>query len=296
MEEEEMERMTDEAVNDQEPVTENTSENTNDVFKSGDKVLNSHITVDTVESENFNETEKLKERLDNRSTLRFSSAIWFKNLTEKKILIAGIGGIGSWTALLISKLQPAKLIMYDDDNVEGVNMAGQLYSEDVIGEKKVNSLYKTIDKFSGYKCFAMPERFTSEVPTYDIMIGGFDNMSSRQLLFNAWEHHVNNSGHPENCLFIDGRMAAEEFQVFCIQGDEMENRREYSNNYLFNDTEAEETICSYKQTAFVANIIAGIITNLLVNFSANQCNPPIPRPVPFKISYNAEFMNFKIEG
>lgn len=88
-------------------------------------------------------------------------------------------------------------------------------------------------------------------------------------------------------------MAAEEFQVFCIKGDDQFNIKKYREEYLFSDEEAEETICSYKQTTFMANMIASVMVNLFVNFIANQCNPIIDRDVPFYTSYNAETMYYK---
>jgi hypothetical protein len=65
---------------------------------------------------------------------------------------------------------------------------------------------------------------------------------------------------------------------------------------LFDDSEAEETICSYKQTSFCANMIASVMVNCFVNFIANQCNPLIPRDVPFFTEYDASMMFFKTES
>lgn len=88
-------------------------------------------------------------------------------------------------------------------------------------------------------------------------------------------------------------MAAEEFQVLCIKGDDEFNINRYKDEFLFSDEEAEETICSYKQTTFMANMIASVMVNLFVNFIANRCNPIIDRDVPFYTSYSAETMYYK---
>lgn len=71
--------------------------------------------------------------------------------------------------------------------------------------------------------------------------------------------------------------------------------KKYENEWLFDDTEAEETLCSYKQTSFCANMIASVMVNLFVNFIANQCEPLIERELPFYTSYDAERMHFKTE-
>lgn len=85
-------------------------------------------------------------------------------------------------------------------------------------------------------------------------------------------------------------MAAEEYQVLAIQGNDSRAMEEYEQNWLFSDTKAEETLCSYKQTTFMANMIASTMINIFVNFVANMCNPIIDRDIPFFTSYNAETM------
>ena len=91
------------------------------------------------------------------------------------------------------------------------------------------------------------------------------------------------------------RLAAEEFQILCIKGDDNYNINRYSKEFLFSDEEADETICSYKQTTFCANMIASYMVNLFVNFCANQGNPLIDRDLPFLTTYNAETMYLKTE-
>lgn len=90
-------------------------------------------------------------------------------------------------------------------------------------------------------------------------------------------------------------MAAEEYQVFAIQGTDERAMKEYEDKWLFSDEEAEETICSYKQTTFMANMIASTMVNIFVNFVANLCEPIFPREVPFFTSYDASTMFTKVE-
>ena len=52
------------------------------------------------------------------TTSRFSSAIWFEKIQSKTIILAGLGGIGSWVALLLARMSPACLCLYDNDIVE----------------------------------------------------------------------------------------------------------------------------------------------------------------------------------
>ena len=234
--------------------------------------------------------------LVDEATSRFSSAIWYEKIQEKTVIVAGCGGIGSWTTLLLARMKPASMFIYDNDTIEAVNMSGQLYSQSDLGRPKVSALAEMIRNYAGYgSVFAISERFTEESEASDIMICGFDNMAARKLFFNKWLSHVQSKPEDErkNCLFIDGRLAAEEFQVLCIKGDDEYNINRYNNEFLFSDVEADETICSYKQTTFCANMIASYMVNLFVNFCANEVGAY--RDLPFLTTYNAETMYLKTE-
>ena len=233
------------------------------------------------------------------ATSRFSSAIWYEKIQEKVIILAGVGGIGSYVGFLLARMKPTALYIYDDDVVEEVNMSGQLYGQSDLGRPKVSALANMIRNYANYgSTFAIPERFTNNSEATDIMICGFDNMEARSTFFRKWVNHVYSKPEEErgNCLFIDGRLAAEEFQVLCIKGDDEYNINRYRSEFLFSDIEADETICSYKQTTFCANMIASYMVNLFVNFCANQCEPLIDRDLPFLTTYNAETMYLKTES
>lgn len=237
--------------------------------------------------------------LVDEATSRFSSAIWYDRIQSKTVILAGVGGIGSYIGFLLARMKVSQLFIYDPDIVETANMSGQLYSSADVGITKVDALSKMVESYAGYhRAYATPERFTEESEAADIMICGFDNMEARKTYFKKWKNHVLNKSEEErsNCLYIDGRLAAEEFQVLCITGTDTYNMDRYEKEFLFSDKDADETICSYKQTTFMANMIASVMVNLFVNFVANQCEPLINRDLPFYATYNAETMYFKTEA
>lgn len=236
--------------------------------------------------------------LVDEATSRFSGAIWYSAIQSKTITLAGVGGIGSYVGFLLARLKPDKLYLYDPDIVEQANMSGQLYGSHNLGQEKVYALKSMMQQYANYyNSLSFEERFTAESEATDIMICGFDNMEARKVFFDKWLEHVGNKpeGERSKCLFIDGRLAAEEFQVFAIQGNDERAIIEYKNRWLFSDAAADETICSYKQTTFMANMIASVMVNLFVNFVANECNPIIDRDVPFMTQYSADTMYFKVE-
>lgn len=240
-----------------------------------------------------------KSLLIDETTSRFSSAIWYDAIKNKKVILAGVGGIGSYVGFLLARMKVSQLFIFDPDVVEIANMSGQLYASTDVSMYKVDALSRMVGSYAGYYgVYAIPEKFTEDYSASDIMICGFDNMEARKVFFNVWHNHVNSKPAEErkNCLFIDGRLAAEEFQVLCIKGDDVYNIERYNKEFLFSDREADETICSYKQTTFMANMIASVMVNLFVNFVANQCEPLIDRDLPFYTTYNAENMFYKTEA
>lgn len=228
-------------------------------------------------------------------TSRFSSAEWLEEIQNSNILIAGIGGIGSWLALLVSRMHPRNLLLMDGDVVEAVNMSGQLYQINDIGKFKTDALNDTLKQYSNYyKVMSIGEHFTEESEAYDIMICGFDNMEARKLYFKKWFERVKNKTPEERkkCLFIDGRLNAEKFQIISITGTDYYGMKRYTKEFLFEDTEVEEALCSYKQTTYCAAMIASFMCNTLVNFACHS----VLRPVLFFQEYDAETLFLKQES
>ena len=195
-------------------------------------------------------------------------------------------------------MDPSRMILYDDDEVESVNMACQLYRYNDVYKNKVNAVSELITSYTSMQnVYAVPEKFTSECDAGDIMICGFDNMDARKTFFNSWETHVMCIPEEERrkCLFIDGRLSMDELQVLCMSGEDSYNIMRYRNEFLFSSREAEHTVCSMKQTTYLASMIGSFIVNLFTNWVANLLNPIIPYDVPFFTNYNAQNMLLNFE-
>ena len=227
---------------------------------------------------------------------RFSGAMWFNAIQLSTVVLAGLGGIGSYVLFCLARMKPKQIFLYDDDVVELANLSGQLYSAPMVGKRKVDAMAELARDFSCYYGVqAVPQKFTKDTPAGDIMICGFDNMQARKDFFTAWVKHLVNHPSPSKCLFIDGRLNMEEFQVFCMRGNDTYSIEKYHKEYLFEDYQAESLQCSMKQTTYCANMIGSVIVNLFTNFIANQLKPLIDRDVPFKTYYDASMMYFKTE-
>lgn len=228
-------------------------------------------------------------------TARFSTAGWFNALSRVRVSLLGVGGIGSYVAYLLSRLGINRMDIWDMDILESVNMSGQLHSAMYIGQPKVKAMVELLRIIcNNFNINAVEARFIKGSGIYPIVICGFDNMVARKDAFNTWVKQHKESPTPLEYLFIDGRLAAEEFQVYCVQGGNLEQIEQYKET-LFTDAEAEETVCSYKQTAFCANMIASVMVNCLINFLYNANETIFERPVPYFTRYSAETMIFKTE-
>ena len=229
------------------------------------------------------------------TTSRFSGAEWYNEVKLLDITIAGIGGIGSWLSFLIARLKPLNITLFDNDVVNVANLAGQLFSMTDCDKFKVDVMRDKISCYSDYSVCTHNELYNTF--TTNVMLCGFDNMSARKKYFDSWKCHVRLQ--PEyrqsNCLFVDGRLGLEEFQVFAIRGDEDELMKEYEEKFLFDDSEAEQIPCSMKQTSFMASAIASVMTNIVVNFATNLDKPMDVRPMPFLTIYNATTMRMEFK-
>lgn len=237
--------------------------------------------------------------LIDESTTRFSGAEWFNEIQKARIIVAGIGGIGSNVAFQLARMIPANLTLYDDDNVEMVNMAGQLFSNNNIGESKVDAIANMIYNYTSIKqVLAVKDKFTSDKEPGDIMICGFDNMKARKTFFNSWCNHISNKSIEERskCLYLDGRLSMDTLQILCIKGDDQYNIDRYKREFFFADYEADATVCSRKQTTYLACMIGSLMVNLFTNFIANSLHPVIPYDLPFFTEYDAQNMLFKTES
>lgn len=272
----------------------------NDYEDPGDASVSSpESTVEEIPEEPTLIPVNSESAISDEYTSRFSGAIWYNAIQSKSITLAGVGGIGSYVAFLLSRIKPAVIYLWDDDSVDASNISGQMFPVNSVGTTKVQAAFKIMKDFSNYfSTMCNSQKFTSNSSVNKIMIGGFDNMEARTIFFNAWKSRVDmcDEAGKREYLLIDGRLAAEEFQVLCLRGDDTFNIQRYMDEFLFSSAEAEETVCSYKQTSFMANMIASVMVNLFVNFVANECDPVINRDLPFITEYNAELMYFNTEN
>lgn len=227
-------------------------------------------------------------------TQRFKDAPWIVKQSET-VLIGGAGGISSWVVLLLSRMNAQdtlQLEVFDFDTIEEHNIGGQFYRPSQIGEYKATALKKNVEMFTDTKSIKDNiGEYNSQTIGHHLCITGFDNMAARKTMFLNWKkaipYFTNNDFKNIKPIFIDGRLTADNIQIFCVTP---ENMSEYENNYLFSDSEVEDAPCTFKQTSYLAAIIGGLMVNCFLNHIQNSYNTNVTFTVPFKTEFYAPLM------
>lgn len=222
---------------------------------------------------------------------RFTDAPWYKMLHGKNILLLGAGGIGSWVALCLARIG-CNITLFDHDTVENHNLGGQLYGVTQVGSNKAEALSKlALDMSGGEAVFSCHGMYGPESYSNKIVISAFDNMEARKLAFAKWCELLSEDENKDDYLFIDGRLLAEEYQVYAVTRDRLEK---YSAT-LFSDSEIGEVSCSLKSTTHCSMGIASDIISVLTNFMANKKYGVDAREVPFSIIKSISLFTYDID-
>lgn len=217
---------------------------------------------------------------------RFSEAPWFDWMQNKSVLLIGAGGIGSWVGMCLARIGCALVIM-DDDLVELHNLGGQMFSVSQVNISKVDALRQNIHNFAGANSmvYVETERFDEDSMISPIVIMAVDNMKTRKAAFEAWVDLIGEDTQTP-FLFIDGRLLAEDYQVYAVTPDRIEAYRDT----LFDDAEVPTEQCTLKSTTHCSLGIASDIVGILTNYAANKATKAEigveTRDVPFKIVKN----------
>jgi molybdopterin/thiamine biosynthesis adenylyltransferase len=127
-----------------------------------------------------------------------------------KIGVVGVGSVGSFIVLTLTKMGFKNITVWDDDTVEEHNLPNQFYPLDKLGQSKVSALHTLIEYMTGVTITPINFKFTLE--TYqqvDILISAVDSMEARRAIWKCGKEHQ---------LYIDSRMGGEYIRIFIVKG------------------------------------------------------------------------------
>ena len=115
-----------------------------------------------------------------------------ERLARARVLIVGLGGLGSPAALYLAAAGVGTLGLADADTVDVTNLQRQiLHSGDTLGQQKVDSAARALHRLNPHpRLIPIPARLTAAnalalIAEYDLVIDGTDNFPTRYLLNDA---------------------------------------------------------------------------------------------------------------
>ncbi len=182
--------------------------------------------------------------------------------------IIGAGGIGNMLIQLFAKMGVSKIHVWDDDIFEARNGPTEVaYSEALVGQPKVDVAAATVEFLVGNNCEIVrhQERVTIDTPLSGIVISGVDSMASRKEIWNAIS-----ACFLDVALYIDARSAGEEIAIFNIDPLDEEVVKIYTEDWLFDDSEASQLECGARNIGYISTLIASIVAANVSKFEQGK--------------------------
>ena len=117
-------------------------------------------------------------------------------LLKARVLCVGAGGLGSPVSLYLAGAGVGTLGLVDFDTVEIHNLQRQiLHSEDTMGQAKVQSAHERLQDFNSditlatHRVRINADTVDGLVESYDVIVDGSDNFSTRYVLNDACVRH-----------------------------------------------------------------------------------------------------------
>jgi hypothetical protein len=144
---------------------------------------------------------------------------------NRKILIIGAGGIGSYLCGLLHKTGCYNITVADPDKYEKKNLTYQDCNEDVVGMNKAKAI-KT--KYLDVGAIPYPILTNKQISGYDLVICCADNLDVRRLLYREGDKWLDLRAQGRNCAYVSFRANSEMFDTllsgpegsFSCQGNE----------------------------------------------------------------------------
>jgi len=129
------------------------------------------------------------ERYDRQLSIRGWGAEGQRKIRNSKVIIVGVGGLGSVSSLYLAAAGVGKLILIDNDRVSLSDLNRQiLYSEETLGLSKVDVAKMKIESLnSQVKVESIMKQITKEnisdlIKDADVVVDGLDNWSARFIV------------------------------------------------------------------------------------------------------------------
>src|SRR3972149_8693590 len=167
---------------------------------------------------------KSKKTLDNINFKR-QKEIFDPLIFQKSVVIAGLGNIGSQTAVALTRLGLKDFYLYDHDIVEEHNLSSQSFFIDQLKKPKVEMIKEILRNINkNISVLALREKYNGDTSFGDILIVAVDSMKERKRI---WKNLYKRNIRPE--LIIDGRMGGPQLEIYTCK-----NLEEWEDTFVDN--------------------------------------------------------------
>jgi len=140
-------------------------------------------------------------------------------LKDKTVLILGLGGVGSFTAITLARLPIKKLILVDSDKVEITNLNRQIYYNYDIGKNKVDALEEHIKNINPDIIVEKINLFIDEnnidiLFKADYIVDACDTMNTKKVLIKKC---LEKKQKFISCMGTANRLDATKFEIIDIR-------------------------------------------------------------------------------
>ncbi|MEG0962627.1 MAG: sulfur carrier protein ThiS adenylyltransferase ThiF [Lachnospiraceae bacterium] len=131
-----------------------------------------------------------KEQLEQALLERYTTEMYQK-ISNAKVAVAGLGGLGSNVAVLLARAGVGTLFLVDFDEVELTNLNRQAYSISHIGTSKTEAMEEILKEINPYINIRTKKKYVTEknalelFKEYPIVCEGFDKSENKAMLVNT---------------------------------------------------------------------------------------------------------------
>lgn len=177
-----------------------------------------------------------------------------------RVVIVGAGAVGSWTALMLTKLGILNIDVVDFDEVTIENIGPQFYNEDQLGMPKVSALKVNVVPFADGYINDINEKFhPSHVKEADIVIMAVDKMDIRKEIIDA----CTMQSRPK--FIIDARTGGQVAIIYAIP-NKYTHTTEYLRTKWHKDEDSVDVPCGERAIIDVQAFVAGVVTRMVRQF------------------------------
>jgi len=192
--------------------------------------------------------------------LRQMDLVPLERLRDLQVTIIGCGAIGSFVAVALGKMGVGRMLLYDADVVNEVNLGTQFFCNTDIGTPKVTALATQLAMLTEAEVIPHAEAYDGQ-PLEGIVVSAVDTMTARRRI---WRHVRGRRVVP---IYVDSRMGAMVGQVLTVHPGSPIEEQAYRRT-LCSEQEALREPCTARSIIHtvlgISSIVAGLVRDHVV--------------------------------